>query len=315
MPTREPTSIDALARTGGLLLVDKPNGMTSHDVVVAIRRYVRPHRVGHTGTLDPLASGLLILCVGEATKIAGFVEAQYKLYHAVALLGVKTDTQDVTGKRLSQTPIDNIAEDRIREAARLFVGVMEQRPPAFSAIKVGGVPAYKLARRRKNVQIRPRQIDIRRFEVERVRLPRVELSIECSKGTYVRTLCNDLGAALGVGGCLESLRRLAVGRFKVADARPLAELGTRESIMQALLRTSDALSHMPAVTCTMEQAKQLAQGMKLAVSDQIRPLQVEDSWARALGPDGELIAMGTLSRNGDTLVFHPRRVLASSQGR
>ncbi len=302
-------------RSGGILLVDKPGGMTSHDVVAAIRKHVRPLRVGHTGTLDPLADGLLILCVGEATKIAGFVEAQHKLYRAVALLGVETDTQDVTGKIVAQTPVENITGDRVREAARSFVGTIEQTPPAYSAVKVGGVSAHKLARRGKSVRLEPRRIEIRRLEIERVDLPRVQFSVECSKGTYVRTLASDMGKSLGVGGCLESLRRLAVGRFEVADAKPLAELSSKEMIMQALLPASEALTHMPALRCSEEQAAQLAHGVALTVGEQIELSEQVGPWAQALGPEGGLLAVGRLVRNGDKVLFHPKRVLINGKGR
>ena len=294
--------------------MDKPNGITSHDAVAAIRKRVRPLKVGHTGTLDPLAGGLLILCLGEATKIAGFIEDRHKLYRATALLGTRTDTQDVTGEIVARSPTEKITEREIHAAARSFVGRIEQRPPAFSAIKIGGVRAYKLARRRENVQIEPRQVEIRRFDIERVRLPRVDLLVECSKGTYIRALCNDLGEALGVGGCMESLRRLEIGHFKLADARPLAELNEREVIIRALLPASLALAHLPSVICDAEQAKRLAHGMALSVGEQVAPAGQEGSWARALGADGELIAVGKLSRNDSGVLFHPKRVLACGQG-
>jgi tRNA pseudouridine55 synthase len=303
---------DTRVRTDGLLLIDKPTGMTSHDVVAAIRKLVRPLRVGHTGTLDPLAEGLLIICVGEATRIAGFIEAQRKLYRTVALLGTQTDTQDITGKPISTTPADTVTEAGIREAASAFLGEIEQTPPAFSAIKVGGVRAYKLARRQEDVQLEPRKVNIMRFEIERVRLPRVELLIECSKGTYVRTLCNDLGTALGVGGCMESLRRLAIGEFNVEDAVPLAAMNSRKRIMESLLPASRGLTHMPAVSCTNEQAMKLSHGMALTVTGQVALPEGETQWAQALGPDEELMAVGHLTRDGDTVNFHPKRVLASA---
>jgi len=300
---------DSLIRMNGLLLVDKPGGMTSHDVVAAIKKLVRPLRVGHTGTLDPLADGLLILCVGEATKIAGFIEAQYKIYHAVALLGTHTDTQDITGTKITEKSIEGVTEYRIREAANRFVGRIDQTPPAFSAIKVKGVRAYKLARRQEKVTLKPRNVEIKRLEIENIRLPRIDLLIECSKGTYVRTLCSDLGAALGVGGCMESLRRLGIGRFRVDDAKPLAELNSREHALKALVPASAGLSHLPAITCSPEQMVKLSHGMTLDVSEQIEVAGDKPTWAQALEPDGELIAVGRLSLDRDTILFHPKRVL------
>ncbi len=300
---------DAGAYADGLLLVDKPGGMTSHDVVAAVRKLVRPLRVGHTGTLDPVATGLLVLCIGEATKIAGFIETQSKVYHAVALLGTETDTLDLTGRIIRQTSTEEISEDSIREAARSFVGEVDQVPPAFSAIKVDGVRAYALARRGENVPLKPRKVEIRRLEIEEVRLPRITFLLECSKGTYVRALCRDLGSALGVGGCMESLRRLAVGDFNISDAVPLDRLDKKEKVLEALAPTSKALPHLPVLHCTAEQAGQIAHGMQLAVGERIACSADDASWAQALGPDGGLIAVGKLSREGETVLFHPKRVL------
>jgi len=306
-----PVTIEGRLRVGGILLVDKPGGMTSHDVVAAIRKHVRPLRVGHTGTLDPLASGLLILCIGEATKIAGFIETEHKRYQGVLLLGVRTDTQDITGTITAQASIETVTEERIRSEARSFVGFIEQRPPAFSAVKVEGVRAYKLARRQKAVQTKTRVVEVKSFEIVRVHLPRVDFVVECSKGTYVRTLCHDLGATLGVGGCMESLRRLSIGRFELADAKALADLNTKNLITQSLLPASAALSHLPALVCTEEQAEQLAHGKRLTLTGQIDSPVSEDSWAQVLGRDGELVAIGTLSHEGGSLLFHPKRVFGS----
>jgi len=294
--------------TGGLLLVDKPCGMTSHDVVAAVRKHVRPLKVGHTGTLDPIATGLLVLCVGEATKIAGFIEARDKQYRATALLGVRTDTQDVAGEVIAEARVEGLTEEDVREAARSFVGKIEQTPPAFSAIKVDGVRAYKRARKKQDVRLKSRTIEIKRLDVESVTLPRVEFLLECSKGTYVRTLCSDLGDALGVGGCMESLRRVATGHFNINDAQPLDGLDTREKIMSALAPASGALSQMPAIKCDSGQAEKLSHGMALKVDDQTA-ISADDEWAQALGPDGGLLAVGKLKREGDGISFYPKRVL------
>jgi tRNA pseudouridine55 synthase len=309
---RASVTVERKLRAGGILLVDKPGGKTSHDVVAIVRKCVRPFRVGHTGTLDPLASGLLILCVGDATRIAAFIEAEYKRYQGVALLGMQTDTQDVTGTVTAQASTENLDAERVRDVARSFIGFTEQRPPAFSAVKVGGVRAYKLARRQEEVVTKPRRIELKRFDITRVRLPRVEFTVECSKGTYIRTLCHDLGVALGVGGCLESLTRLAIGRFELADAKPLAELTTKELIMQSLLPASEALSHVPGIVCTEEQAKRVAHGMTLAVTGQIESPASEDAWVRAMSGGAELLAVGVLSRAGDAVLFHPKKVFTGN---
>ncbi|MBI5118097.1 tRNA pseudouridine(55) synthase TruB [Candidatus Poribacteria bacterium] len=307
--------MSADSQTGGLLLVDKPGGMTSHDIVAGIRRHVRPLRVGHTGTLDPLATGLLILCVGEAVKISGFIEKEDKVYRGVALLGLQTDTQDVTGKVTARTAVENISEEQVRKIASRFIGEVEQRPPAFSAVKIGGVRAYKLARNSKPVEMKTRRVRITRFDIERVRLPRVDFVVECSKGTYIRALCNDLGAALGVGGCMESLRRLSIGQYTVDNAKAFAELNSREAVMQTLLPASEALSYTPAVVCGSEDARLIECGMPVIVSNDLEPVKNGDSLAHALGPDGELLAVGRLVKKGETLLFQPKRVLMTGRRR
>jgi tRNA pseudouridine55 synthase len=306
---------DSRLRTGGILLVDKPAGMTSHDVVAAVRKHVRPLRVGHTGTLDPIASGLLILCVGEATKIAGFIEAQRKRYRATLLLGLRTDTLDVSGTVTSRAPVEALSEERVDAVARTFIGTIEQIPPAFSAIKVDGVRAYARARRSEDVQLAPRKVNIERLDIERIDLPRVQFVVECSKGTYIRSLCRDLGEALGVGGSLESLRRLEIGRFSLDEAVPLAELATCESVAQALLPASKGLASMPVLACTTEEVESLRHGMTLSLREPPGDASAEGSWAQALGADGELVAVGRLSWDGDKIVFHPKRVMLSGESR
>jgi tRNA pseudouridine55 synthase len=306
--------MDSEKGAGGLLLVDKPTGVTSHDVVAAIRKLVRPLKVGHTGTLDPLASGLLILCVGEATKIAGFIESSDKLYRAGALFGVRTDTQDVEGEIIAEQPVENLSDKKVREAARSFVGKIKQTPPAYSAIKVDGVRAYKRARRGEKFQIEPRTVEIKRLEIESVQPPRISFLVECSKGAYIRALCSDLGDALGVGGCLESLRRLAIGRFEAAAAKPPAGLDTRDKIVETLLPASQALSHLPAIKCAAEEAVSLSHGRALSVGEREFG-EHEGAWAQAFGPDGKLLAVGKLALEGGETLFHPKKVFAATRER
>lgn len=297
-------------RMGGLLLVDKPGGVTSHDVVAAVRKHVRPLKVGHTGTLDPLATGLLVLCIGEATKIAGHFQPQTKAYRTTALLGIVTDTQDITGEVIVEKDVGELSEDCIEGICRNFVGDIQQTPPAFSAIKVDGVRSYKRARRKEEFQLEPRGIKITRLEVERVHLPRVDFLVECSKGTYIRTLCHDIGAFLGVGACMESLHRIGVGRFDIANAKSLENLDTREKIFQALVPASEALPHMSPVKCDPGQIEKLSHGMALEFAGSLRPgIEI---WAKALGPDGELFAIGKIRQDGDKLVFRPKRVLVAT---
>jgi len=199
-----------------------------------------------------------------------------------SFIGTQTDTQDVEGEVIAQKPVESLSAERVREAARSFVGKIRQTPPAYSAVKVDGVRAYKLARRKEEVRLKPRTVEIKRLEIERVRAPRVEFLVECSKGTYVRALFSDLGDALGVGGCLESLRRLAIGRFSVADAAPSAKLDAREKILKALVPASEALKHMPSVQCTPDQMEKLSHGMALTIGGDMELARHKGSWAQAL---------------------------------
>ena len=296
---------------GGLLLVDKPGGVTSHDVVAAVRKRIKPLKVGHTGTLDPLATGLLVLCVGEATKLARFVEARSKRYRATALLGVTTDTQDITGDVIDKKDVGELSKESIEKIFENFVGEIKQTPPAFSAVKVDGVRSYKRARRKEEFQLEPRNVKIERLEIECVHLPRIDFLVECSKGTYIRALCHDIGEQLGVGACMESLRRISVDPFDIADAKLIEDLDSREQIFQALIPLTDALPKMSPVRCDWEQIRKLSHGIAVELTGRARP--GAEIWAKALGPDGELFAIGKLKQDGDKLVFHPKRVLGEAR--
>ncbi len=294
----------------GIVLVDKPEGLTSHDVVAAVRRLIRPHRVGHTGTLDPLATGLLILCVGRATRIAKLLEAEYKVYRASLLLGVQTDTQDIQGTVMEQHPLGDISENRVREVAQSFVGWVEQIPPVFSAVKVGGVRSYRLARRQAPVSLKPRQVHIRRLEVKRLHLPSVEFLVECSTGTYVRTLCSDIGAALGVGGCLQALRRLQIGRFSAENAVQLSALKDERDVTHWLLSPREALAHLPSFTCDDEHVARLLHGNRVLVGEKAEALRQDStSWVCALDSTGRLLAVGKTVLDGDVVFFQPKKLL------
>ncbi|RJP22810.1 MAG: tRNA pseudouridine(55) synthase TruB [Candidatus Abyssobacteria bacterium SURF_5] len=292
----------------GILLVDKPPGMTSHDVVAGVRKLIRPVRVGHTGTLDPLATGLLILCIGKATRIADLLQSEHKVYRASVLLGVRTETQDIEGAVLEQRPAGQIPIERIEEAARFFTGSIAQKPPQFSAVKIGGIRAYRLARRHEKVSLEPRRIEIRRFQIEEVRLPSIEFVVECSKGTYVRTLCSDFGDRLGAGGCMQSLRRLSIGRFSVADAVPFAQLAEAGDVVKNVLPLPQALAHLPNVVCTDEQSERILHGMRIPAGGRF---EAHEGWVSASAPDGRVLAVGKLTREGEEIFFQPRKVLSS----
>ena len=272
----------------GVLLIDKPQGMTSHDVVRLVRRLLRTRRVGHTGTLDPLATGVLPVAVGEATRIVQFLMEGDKTYRALLKLGETTTTQDAEGEVLERRPVEGITADAVVVAARSFEGVIRQLPPMYSALKKDGVPLYRLARQGIVVEREPREVRIDRLQVLEVDLPLVTLEVDCSKGTYVRTLCHDLGLALGTGAHLLVLRRTRSGSFTEADCVTLEQLEAGGTGMPSLLPVAEALRGMPAFEVDAEGARRLGDGIPPALS----------SLAAAPGcPEGEAVRLmhaGTL---------------------
>lgn len=208
----------------GILNVYKEKGYTSHDVVAKLRRIVGQKKIGHTGTLDPEAEGVLPVCLGKGTKLSDLLTDKDKTYETVMLLGRVTDTQDVFGNILSEHPALPL-EEEVREAVCSFQGEYDQIPPMYSALKVGGKKLYELAREGKVVERPSRRVTIYDIEIIEIELPRVRMRVMCSKGTYIRTLCHDIGEKLGCGGCMEELKRIRAGRFSVSDALTLDEIG------------------------------------------------------------------------------------------
>jgi tRNA pseudouridine55 synthase len=226
----------------GVLLIDKPSGMTSHDVVDRVRRALRMKRIGHAGTLDPMATGLLIILVGKATRLSQFLMSLDKEYEGTIKLGETTDTQDADGDVQATRPVPALTEGQLLEAMQTFIGDQYQIPPMFSAKKLAGVPLYKLARKGVEVEREPRFIRISTFELRRFALPEFDIRLRCSKGTYVRTIAHDLGEKIGCGAHLSALRRTATDRFNISQAVPLALLETMElpAVRQHLLSSYEA---------------------------------------------------------------------------
>lgn len=202
----------------GILLVDKPRGWTSHDVCRFVKKRFRLSKVGHAGTLDPYATGLLVLLIGRLTKSSQYFSFQTKAYEGTMVLGAKTDTHDLEGKVIARASFDKVTDEAIRGIFQSFTGQREQLPPMASAIKFNGVALYRLFRRGEEIERKPRQITVHKFEPLKVRLPYVDFSCTVSKGTYVRTLVNDMGEELGSFAYIESLRRTSSGSFSVADS-------------------------------------------------------------------------------------------------
>jgi len=223
-PSAVRPSFAGSGKIDGLLLLDKPVGLTSHDVVARIRRAFRIEKVGHGGTLDPNATGLLVILLGKGTSLSNEVMGGDKRYQGEMLLGTETDSQDIEGQVLSTLPCDLVTAARLQECMDGLVGDSYQIPPMVSATKKDGVPLYKLARKGQTVEREPRLIHVYRFRLLDFDLPRATFDVACGKGTYVRTLCHDIGRKLGCGACLNALRRTASGRMDVADALPLDQI-------------------------------------------------------------------------------------------
>ena len=221
----------------GILVIDKPPGLSSARVVSMVKRLLQVKKVGHAGTLDPFATGVLIVCVNQATRLARFWLNSAKTYQAELCLGIETDTQDPTGTVISTSESIDVPEDKLRTVMKSFVGTMNQAPPVYSALKHQGVPLYRLARKGEPFQKPSRQIQIYRLEILEIALPLVRFEVNCSAGTYVRTLCADIGKILGCGGHLKNLRRTASSGYSITDAVSLSEL-------EELARSGDVDRHL-----------------------------------------------------------------------
>lgn len=208
----------------GILNIYKEKGYTSHDVVARLRGITGQRKIGHTGTLDPEAEGVLPVCLGRATKVCDLLTDRDKTYEAVLLLGIRTDTQDVTGTVTDRGDVQGITREMVEQAAHKYVGEYDQIPPMYSALKVNGKKLYELAREGKTIERKPRRVRIYELEILEEALPRVRLRVRCSKGTYIRTLCDDIGADLGCYGCMEALLRTRVGPFALEEACRLEEV-------------------------------------------------------------------------------------------
>lgn len=223
----------------GVLNVYKEKGYTSHDVVAKLRGILHMKKIGHTGTLDPDAQGVLPVCLGSATKLCDVLTDKSKTYEAVLLLGVDTDTQDCSGKILKKSEVF-CSEEEVKQTIAAFIGVYHQVPPMYSALKVNGRKLYELAREGKEVERKAREVEIFQIDILEMNLPRVRMAVSCSKGTYIRTLCHDIGEKLGCGGCMEHLLRTRVGGFSIEQAHTLAQIeqlrdsGTLEQYVTAV---------------------------------------------------------------------------------
>lgn len=233
----------------GIINVYKEKGFTSFDVVAKLRGILKTKKIGHTGTLDPDAEGVLPVCIGRATKVCDILTDKDKIYEAVMLLGVETDTQDTSGEVLKELPVE-VSEEAVGKAILYFVGEYAQVPPMYSALKVNGKKLYELAREGKTVERKARNVQIFSIEILEINLPRVRMSVHCSKGTYIRTLCHDIGQRLGCGGCMDKLLRTKVGCFELKDTLRLAqidELAKAGVVEEKIITVDELFSEYPSM--------------------------------------------------------------------
>lgn len=292
----------------GILLLDKPVGLTSNAALQEVKHLFGAAKAGHTGNLDPLASGLLPLCFGEATKMSAFLLDSDKRYRGVIKLGVRTTTADAEGDVLETRPVGELSEARVREILQSYTGLIEQIPPMHSAIKHKGQPLYKLAREGVEVERKPRQVHIYGLELLRLEGDELEIDVHCSKGTYVRTLAEDIGAALGCGGHLCQLRRTAAGPFHIEDAvtldalKEIAEQEGNAGLDARLRPLETALADCPAVSLTENSAYYLRQGQPVLV-----PKAPTDGLVRLYGGNEAFLGVGQILDDGRVA---PRRLVS-----
>lgn len=289
----------------GILNIYKESGYTSHDVVAKLRGILKQKRIGHTGTLDPQAQGVLPVCLGKATKICDMLTGYGKKYRAVMRLGVVTDTQDMTGRILEEREVCCTGEE-VRDCAAGFVGKQMQLPPMYSAVRVDGKHLYELARKGIEVERGKRPIEIFAIHIDEIRLPFVTMTVECSKGTYIRTLCHDIGEALGCGGCMDSLLRISSGSFELAGSVKLAaveKLWREGRLSEALIPTDRIFGNLQALTLTEQGERLVRNGNQVSFDLCKGSVDAADGEEfRVYGADGEFLAVYRWSRGRSACV-------------
>ena len=294
----------------GVLNIYKEAGFTSHDVVAKLRGILKQKKIGHTGTLDPDAEGVLPVCLGNATKLCGLLSDKEKTYEAVLLLGQTTDTQDVSGTVLGTASV-TAGEEEIREAVLGFLGDYDQVPPMYSALKVGGKKLYELAREGKEVERKARRVRILALEIHGIRLPEVSFSVTCSSGTYIRTLCQDIGERLGCGGCMKSLLRTRVDRFRVEDSLRLSEieeLAREGRIGEALIPVDEMFPVYPKLRMKEAADRLVYNGNPFSAGDAQEFLQEETlcgTQVRVYDSSGNFVGIYRWQEDGQGLSYRP----------
>ncbi|NCA69229.1 MAG: tRNA pseudouridine(55) synthase TruB [Sphingobacteriia bacterium] len=293
----------------GILLLDKPLSLSSNDALQRVKRAYRAAKAGHTGSLDPLATGLLPCCLGDATKFSAYLLDADKRYRVRVRLGITTSTADAEGEVIATAPVEGVDEQRVREVLPAFTGPIEQLPPMHSAVKHQGQRLYKLARQGLEVEREPRQVYIFALEIVAIDSPEILLDVHCSKGTYVRTLAEDIGRALGCGAHVSGLRRTAVGPYleseggfvSLEQVEALAEQGDQAALDALLLPLDSALGHWPMVRLSADAAFYLSQGQAVLV-----PQAPTDGLVRLYDPSSHFIGVGSIRDDGRV---QPKRLI------
>lgn len=303
----------------GVINIYKERGFTSHDVVAKLRGILKQKKIGHTGTLDPDAEGVLPVCLGKGTRLCDMLTDHSKVYEAVLLLGQSTDTQDASGTVLQEAPVD-VSEEKVRETIMNFVGPYDQIPPMYSALKVNGQKLCDLARAGKEVERKARPVEIYEIQIEEIHLPRVRMTVSCSKGTYIRTLCHDIGEKLKCHGCMESLLRTRVGQFLLKDSLTLAQVEEHRDenrITEIVMPVDQVFSDCPALKLTKDAAKLGYNGnpftstQALTENDQMVEKSSDISldggkWFRVYDPEGVFIGVYAYDSKRDQ--FRPEKM-------
>lgn len=287
----------------GIINIDKEKGFTSHDVVAKLRGIIGQKKIGHTGTLDPDATGVLPVCLGKATKLCDLLTDTNKIYEATLLLGITTDTQDMSGTIISECQTNELIQENVVEVIAGFVGPYEQIPPMYSALKVNGKKLYELAREGKTIERKSRTVTIYNIEIIQVSLPRVQMRVSCSKGTYIRTLCHDIGAKLQCGGCMETLRRTSAGGFEIAKSITLSEvekMKQNDTLMNVITPIDAMFQNYKAVKVKNESIALVYNGNPFSKANMIDPIEFgQDEKIRVYNESNDFIAIYQYQQSKD----------------
>ncbi|MEW6670406.1 MAG: tRNA pseudouridine(55) synthase TruB [Thermodesulfobacteriota bacterium] len=292
----------------GIVVIDKPADITSAKVVAIVKKLLRAKKVGHTGTLDPFATGVMICCINQATRLARFFLSGYKTYEAVLRLGLETDTQDGTGAVTSRCETFEFSEKKIRSTLDQFIGTITQQPPVFSALKHKGVPLYKFARSGQPVRKAARRVEIESIEIRAIELPEVRFLVSCSAGTYIRTLCADIGTALGCGGHLKALRRIESSGFSIHEAISLPELealAASGNVRGHIMGMAAALRCMPSLVADSALIDKIRYGKPLTNLDiGAGRKDLSGDVVKVLDPENRLLAILNFNKKDGTYKYN-----------